>query len=71
MEAPFWVVGRQEHHSMRAEYFSFRKEETGPSYIVYVERMPKQDRVAYNKNVGYIYQKYLKHILKSVLYNCF
>ena len=37
----FGLQGRQEHHSMRVEDFSFRKDETGASYIVYVEGITK------------------------------
>ena len=37
----FGLRGRQEHHSLRVEGFSFRKDETGASYIVYVEGITK------------------------------
>ena len=37
----FGLRGRQEHHSMRVEDFSFQKNETGASYIVYAEGMTK------------------------------
>ena len=33
----FGLRRRQEHHSMRVEDFSFGKNETGASYIVYAE----------------------------------
>ena len=37
----FRLQGRQEDHSMRVEDFSFRKDETGASYIVYAEGLTK------------------------------
>ena len=37
----FGLRGRQEYHSMRVEDFSFRKDETGASYIVYAEGITK------------------------------
>ena len=37
----FGLRGRQEHHSMRVEDFSSRIDETGASYIVYAEGIPK------------------------------
>ena len=37
----FGQRGRQEHHLMRAENVSFRKDETGASYIVYAEGITK------------------------------
>ena len=64
---------------MRVGDFSFRIEESGASYIVYVEgitkarqsglqqKNQKQGKVTYTKKVGYSYQKYLKNSLKGVL----
>ena len=64
---------------MRAGDFSFRIDESGASYIVYVEgitkarqsdlqqKNQKQGKVAYTKKVSYSYQKHLKHSLKGVL----
>ena len=37
----FGLRGRQEHHSMRVEDFSFRKDETGALYVVYAEGITK------------------------------
>ena len=40
----FRLQGRQEDHSMRVEDFSFRKDETGASYIVYAEGLTTKTR---------------------------
>ena len=37
----FGLRGRQEHHSMRVEDFTFRKDESGTSYIVFSEGITK------------------------------
>ena len=37
----FGLQVRQEHHSMRVEDFSFQKDETGASYIVYAKGIIK------------------------------
>ena len=37
----FGLRGRQEHHSMRVEDFSFRQDETGASQVVYAEGITK------------------------------
>ena len=61
----FGLRGRQEHHSMRVDDFSFRKDATGASYIAYAEGITKARRNT--KKVGYNYQKCLKHSLKGAL----
>ena len=63
----FGLPGRQEHHSMRVEDFSFQKNETGASYIVYAEGMAKTRQSGLHQKSRLQLPKCLKHSLKGVL----
>ena len=63
----FGLQGRREHHSMRAEDFSFRKDETGASYIVYTEGITKTRQSGLHQQSRLQLPKIFEHSLKGVL----